>query len=214
MKTKRVLLPPPLAPFAEFGLTLEVLVNAILAGEQRRSDATKHHPVTAGGIFCWAERVRSLRDALVPLGWVARDRRNLPTVATPDGRREIGTTPGDENTSLRGRDAPRTRYARGIATQDAIRRNQRLLFGDGFAGDDDDEPEFWILLTHRVLTDDGASVRWELSRPDEFTETGIVCSWSPRCPFEEIDLGPQISPQRDFTEGEDIDLDVRPKRKK
>lgn len=173
-----------------FGLTEDIIRDAIIQGEVERDSATANDPPTRGGFDAYAQRVRVLRDHLVPEGWSADNTKNLCTVVTPDGRHAIAVVTGDGATGMQDM-APQPKYARGDATAYAVVPNQSSFdfYGNVNNRTDTGEqrgPMLWFLLVHRQPGSE--QVRMELSLPESITEKGSVSSWHIRHVFEPIDL--------------------------
>ena len=171
---------PSIANLWAHGLTDEILVRALIAGEVARQDTTPHHPVTAAGFYRWAETTRELRDQLACLGWVARDVEGLATVESPCGENQIVVVRGDAFTGTP--QNPQTAYPRGRGMERAVLNGQGCLFDDGYPSRG---PFVWFLMSHRPYGTD--EIRAELSLPESIV-SGVVTTWADRYLIETVDL--------------------------
>lgn len=64
----------------KFGATKEQLIEVVQQGISGRNECTPHHPSSMAGTRCWGDATRALRDLLVPLGWEADNKDNIPSV--------------------------------------------------------------------------------------------------------------------------------------
>jgi len=177
---------------AELGLTVEALRDAVLAGESARNGCTPNDPPIAPGFVAWQLATRTLREFLAPDGWTRSD-AGINTVVHPDGEVAIVVGAGDDRTGLPHAN-PRTRYARGPATVDAIERNiQPGLFDHLLPKNASDRRKTYVLLICRV----NEEVRSELSLPAAVGNDGRVECWFERILLDPISLGTQIDPDSD-----------------
>ena len=168
------------ARLANLGLSPEILVNAIVAGQVGRADCTRNDPPSFAGITAYAVTTRSLRDQLLPGGWEKSDAGNYSTVVNPDRSMAIVVATGDDNTGLESK-TPKTKFPKGPATAAAVQRNQLdflELLGEKSAVVDPEPPPpmTWMLLIGRQR----GGVRAELSLPDGVGEDNRVESWIER----------------------------------
>jgi len=174
------------------GLDEAILRQAVIDGELARASCTDNDPRVFRGQIAWARATRGLREALIPRGWKAAEKANLPVVVSPDNSTAITVSSGDDCTGLRDR-SPKTRNPKGAATLAAIMRNV-LQLNFGFIDDDDDEAQrlTWVLLVARTRDE----VRCELSLPAAIGEGGRVTSWAERIIMEPVSLGAEepVSP--------------------
>lgn len=195
---------------AELGIPSEALLReAVAQGELIRSGFAKNVPAMAVGCAGWGVTVGGLRTGLKPHGWIASSEGRLETTFNPMTMVAVAVTAGDEATGRRGFGDPKTRYQKGVATIDAIDRNNKQLsllsrldpshpdYEAGFKpdiapvieaklddADDVEEPSgvmLWVLLTFKTADE----IRCELSLPYGVGVDGVVHSWA-----ERILLGP------------------------
>jgi hypothetical protein len=177
-------------PFELPGLTEEVLIDALRAGEALRAEATLLDAPTRGGSGAYFEKVRSLRVQLIPHGWTYSNARGFCTVISPDGGHAIAVATGTEGTGDVRR-TPETARAMGPATAERIATNVVQLGLFDVDGDAPVQPLTWLLLSHRARHREGDRIFAELSLPDGRTEAGVVCTWRQRFVFEPFDLAPR-----------------------
>ncbi|MYC32144.1 MAG: hypothetical protein F4X64_03075 [Chloroflexi bacterium] len=161
-------------------LTREVLLEAVHFGSTYAAECTRHDPSSLAGTLLWGKTVRHLRDRLIPAGWDARDKRNLPLTVHPSGRWAIVVASGDEHTGIPDR-TPSTRYDRGSATQQVVSINQlsfATLSADFAKLDAAALHRTWFLLHYR--DNDADEIRVELSLPIEMTSDNFVTQWERR----------------------------------
>src|SRR5262249_26520522 len=101
------------------GLTVEVIEQAIKAGEIARDSCTKNDPPSTPGFVAWSVTVRTFRDLLIPQGWERNDDQNFSTVISPDKDYAIAISTGNDGTGDETKE-PNTKYPRGAATQAAV----------------------------------------------------------------------------------------------
>src|SRR5690606_15228480 len=83
------------------GLTEELLIDVVLRGEARRNEATALDAPARGGLDCYHERVRTLREELVaPHDWTLDNDKNYCRVVSPDGLHAIAVASGTRATGL------------------------------------------------------------------------------------------------------------------
>ena len=178
----------------ELGLSHDVLVNAVAAGYQARSNCMDVDPKMFRGLTMWAVTTRHLRLRLLP-NWRQKDDANLSLIVSPDERIAIGVATGDEGTGIPDL-IPSTKSSKGPRTIDAVATNNRQLeleftFPDGWT------PSFpsvtkhgdcatWLLLIHC----DASSVRAELSHPLSFDDYKRVNGWRERILLPSINIEP------------------------
>ena len=190
---------------AQLGLTREILSEAVLRGEIARDSCTANDAPGAPGYYAWNGTVRALRDILMPQGWARNDDICYSRVVSPDKSIAIAVCTGDDGTG--NKDAtPRTKYAKGTATQVAVSINQGSLFGDPIPSEEE-APETWITwMLLKKRTDD--TVFAELSLPSSMTKDGQVESWQTRVILAPMLIDPNIEVEDDSAETP-IDVPVR-----
>jgi hypothetical protein len=195
------------------GLTIEIIREAVLAGELARSSCTRNDPPALAGLLGWGRTTRGLRERTIPLGWKRSEAAQLSTVVHPSGEVAIAVATGDEGTGIAAA-APRTKYPKGPATAAAVERNQ-LQLGlfepdvDAVEGDEAvAQPGVvtWLLLIARI----GKKMRFELSLPGRIGEDDRVEDWAERILFEPISVEP--TPNLDKLD-DAIDIDVPVERR-
>lgn len=173
------------------GLTNEILLEAILRGENSRDNCTLNDPPSAPGFYSWAGTVRALRDILVPLGWRKNDDVNYSRVVNSELNLAIAVVTGDEGTGNKYLN-PKTKYPKGPATQAAVNCNQGKLFGTTETPEPEAEGEngwtTWMLLRKRVAE----VVYAELSLPSLMSKDGQVERWETRIILEPMTFDPLI----------------------
>lgn len=182
--------PGLLNPFDLPGLTPELLMQAVERGEALRDQATSLDAPTRGPMQAYYERVRHLRQALLPHGWTKNDDRNYCTVVSPCGRIAIGVATGTNGT---GRPHPTPETCREMGTVTALRVAVNRAQLSLFPIDDTAVPApwTWLLLSRR----EADVVHAELSLPDGTTDRNVVCTWQQRYLLEPLELRPD--PMRD-----------------
>lgn len=154
------------------------------------------------------ERVRALREELVPLGWTLDNTKNFCTTVAPCGGHAVAFISGDAFTGDAERE-PQPRYPRGAATAHAVNKAQLSFFQDD-EEPDDTLPQVWFLVVHRPPG--GSEVRVELSLPVAIADDGTVTGWVERHPLQSIDITTPPPPQR-YDEVEQV-VEVQVSRKR
>jgi hypothetical protein len=169
-------------------LPVDLVHDVLRRGELARESTTQFDPPSRGGYEAYADRVRAIRELLVPRGWDWNDDKNLSVVVSPCGRHAILIVTGDSFTGLISH-TPQPKYPRGDATMFAVIPNAQL---DLFSKADvvgTDQPYLWILLVHR--DDVAREVRSELSFPEAITDDGYVTKWGFRLIYPALSLEPR-----------------------
>lgn len=187
------------------GLTVDALQNALQRGHFAALNCTRHHPVTAAGLYMWAEATKELRDLLVPEGWETVDEYNIPKTVSPDGSLAIVVVGGNEATGNPHRE-PATKHARGSAGIRDIQSNHQLWLFDSTDVGRRGAPAqaVWYLLHY-------ASEEWmrcELSQPILASESGHVEGWRERIILPPIDLTDGGASNEDGPDGPEVDIPV------
>ena len=188
----------------------EVVARAAAAS---RSYVDGFYPPSAPGSVRWIHTVATLREALLPFGYMPSEAAQLSRAVHPGRRVAILPSTGSPTTGIpffvAGRD-PSTKWPKGERTAQAVIQNSQLaLFGDDPAQEvEEDAPlETWMLLQHASKEE----VRAELSLPAEIDSRGFIRKWSVRLilPPHSNDGGPVD--EYDDGEGDAIDVPVEPK---
>jgi len=194
---------------ADLHLTVEILAEAILAGELFRRSCTPNDAPTIPGIGFWGRIVRTLRELLVTSGFVRSDKGGLPVVVSPDKTFAIAVSTGDEDTG-NPNEAASTKYPKGAKTAQAVVRNNgtRFLFQELELTPEEQAEATrltWFLLVKR----EEKAILSELSLPSGVAN-GYVSSWSERIILPTIDLDDDLhrAEPEDGVGGDDLDIDV------
>ena len=196
-----------------FGLSEELLLNAIRAGAFARSiNCTTNFPKCYPGLANWAVIVKTLRDDLMAKGWNRYDKDSLEGIVHPDGQTVILVESGDDHTGdPDAENGPSTKYKKGDGIEKAVgknyflrfdasleRENQRIRSGESLHST-------WFLLHANVR----GEIRSELSRPLSIAG-GHIIEWSERIILTEI---PPESETLMIPEDDPINLDVSVRRR-
>lgn len=166
------------------GLTLEALVQSLLAGMAEYNGTSALAPPTVGGFNFWSGEVSHLREELIPKGWTHCDKGNFPVVVSPCETIRIACSRGSASTGDPNPNAnPTTRSKKGPRTIAAIHANcHRGQAAFGFIT----EPKVgntWFLLYDRQ----GDWLFAELSLPGSFCHIeGRPDGWVERIPLPPI----------------------------
>lgn len=194
-----------------FGLTVELLRDAVEAGYLSRISRTDNDAPNAAGTYQWNETLRMLREQLAIRGWERSNEGGFPIIVAPKGDVAFCVSSGDQNTGLASK-IPSTKNHKGPRTADRVESNaQLLLFPDMETEARFDDPAIatWFLLFYT----DGEEVRSELSLPI-FIDGGKINGWRERIILPPIsrdggDGGIRKPVEPDF--GPNIDIEVRRK---
>jgi len=181
----------------ELGLSEELLRQAATSGLVAWLNCSENHPPSFPGIVAWGEMVRSIREGLLPSGWLRVNDRNLPLTVNPDTRVALTASSGDDCTGIESK-SPRTRNPKGSTTKELAESNavQLGLFSDMGTTTGDGIFELkeliaevkkwdtWLLLAYRDRI--ASVVRYELSRPVNIGDDGRVDGWHERIILGEI----------------------------
>jgi hypothetical protein len=199
----------PHARLAALGLTPEIVLEAITAGEMHRRRCTRNHPPSYAGYGAWAETVCRLGELLKPMKWVRRDPSNFSIVVNAEETVALAVATGDDRTGRPGDPHPRTKYDKGPTVIEAIERNvfQMELFDTGRRRRKTTMPPLtWFVL----MTRDRREVRYEVSLPSAVDEDGYIVRWRERIILDPLtfDIGQEREPLEPTDE---IDIDVPPR---
>ena len=194
----------------ELGLSEELLLEAIRAGYEHAGEFTSHDPPSARGISVWRVVVRTLRDRLVPDGWLVENPHNYALTVHPSREWAIAVARGDEATAQT-EDRITTRSPKGPMTRRMVEQNRQLSFLDS-APDvwnvySPTGVRTWILLYYwDDRTDEEMELNCELSLPLRMDHHGHVVEWEERIPISNI----QGSDSEEYGEAEDdVEVTVR-----
>ena len=175
------------------GLTEQALVDAVSAGEAAAAMTTLHHPKNHAGFLMWSEPSKTLRDLLVPFGWVAEDLDGQPLVRNARDTMAITVAGGDEWTGTvpEHDEQPRTRSKKGPVTINAVKANSGWLFHE-MAIDElkrlkRPKRKTYVLLTYR--DEENSETRSELSLPVMTDDADHICGWLTRILLPAIPWG-------------------------
>jgi hypothetical protein len=167
---------------AELGLEEEWLLNAVRVAQFQRNSCTPNHPLFYPGMSAWAEAVKTLRDILIPEGWLKANPRGLPIVFHPKRNIALTVATGDDATGKREFE-PCTKSPKGPQTRSNISNNQLKLFPEEYLRAAKEQTSSkhnftWLLLIH--FDESSREVRSELSLPVGMNEDGRVDGWDER----------------------------------
>ncbi|MEU4194889.1 hypothetical protein AB0E69_23525 [Kribbella sp. NPDC026611] len=200
-----------------FGFKGELIRDEVVAraAAASRSYVDGFYPPSAPGSVRWIHTVSSLREALVPLGYVPSEAGQLSRAVNYERRVAILPSTGSSRTGMPFYIAgkhPTTKWPKGERLAEAVKQNAQLaLFGnepEPAEGDFEDPAlETWMLLQHATKEE----VRSELSLPADINSKGFITSWRVR-----LILPPHSNeggPVDDYDDGDDdsIDVPVEPK---
>lgn len=212
----------------ELGLTPEILLKALEAGERGRMSCGPLAPKTSAGFYGWSETATSLREQLLPLGWTIKDEQNLPTVVDPLSKIEIMVSTGTEGTG-RSWGEPSSKSEKGDVVKQRVRSNRgqatiaellpessRPVVAKLMSAPSKDETTTWILLLHSNYnpksTDDGDGediLYSELSLPDSTDERGNIDHFAERIILDPVRLNDRLLVDEEPEESDDgIDIEV------
>jgi hypothetical protein len=179
---------------AELGLSSALVRRVVQRADGEARTCTAMDPTNLAGMIRWGRTNRFFREETYMLGWSYDNPKNLPRTIGPTGEFAVVATSGNEATGDE-RFNPSTRYAKGVATSDAIEANGQLAFqfvdeavGVALGESTNDASSIWTwLLLYCVMTD---RVQIELSLPSTVSRSGYVEHWRERIiisavPFEE-----------------------------
>ena len=195
---------------APLGLTIEILTTAVEDAVALYNTVTSSYPPTAPGFFLWAATINSLRQQLVHHGWTDENDRNYPLVIAPDRKFALSAAGGDSGTGIKTRSVT-TRTGKGIATRDAVSRNQGSFWDtdEGWAGGPGVSAirQTWLLLIH---VNPQGDVRAELSLPAGFGKGGRVTGWDERIilPLEDSRAVSVLTPAPSDDDEDDTEVKV------
>jgi hypothetical protein len=145
---------------AEFGLTVEILTEALKMGEAGRNARTLNDTRPACAMTPWNDSTRGLRDQLIHRGWYAKE-QVLSLTINPDGWRAFVFATGTDATGQRHL-VPTTKWPKGAATARAVEKNGQLaLIPDALPSEEEQrikagDYELWMILFRRKCINFGA----------------------------------------------------------
>ncbi len=194
---------------ADLGLAVEVLNDALDAGDIAARQANRFSPVTAAGTLRWMETVRMLREGLAMRGWAANDDRNSPRSIAPSGGLAVVAVSGTVGTGQPD-GTPRTANPRGKASARAVQINGQREFNlaamlADMSAEKTSGLDTWFLLYYRAEEDE---LRAELSLPVRISERGVVDSWLERIILTPRSFGAEVPLPEDAGGSDDVDFDI------
>jgi hypothetical protein len=212
MRATIVLVEDPIkvrARLKELGVSEEILVDALKAGIQARSNCTRHHPRNYPGIVMWAETVRFLGDNLKPVGWLRSDKKNFPVVVRGDEQVAIAVAGGDSLTGSPDPKAkPSSRHPKGRVTEKVVRQNAYpfLPFNPLPTLEVKQNTSTWFLLHSRQAD----QVLCELSLPTEIDKFAYFKDWHERILLSPIPIDPvRLNLPKDEPVNPEISVKIR-----
>lgn len=209
------------ARLGTFGLDLEVIMDVIRQGEIARAQFTDYDPLTAGGYDAYRYRVRALREAYCPKGWLLARPCGVELIVSPDKERSIMTKGGNHGVGIRTANPQPNEIGAGTT---AACEGTLLLFDPRWVqvqGRERPTHETWMLLVYsRPAPGPDAPpgappgvIRAELSFGTEI-ENNRVARWFERLILPELDPN-DLAPKRyDNLEPDESAFDVPVLRKK
>ncbi|WP_130799179.1 hypothetical protein [Streptomyces otsuchiensis] len=198
------------AELARIRLRPEIMLNAVGASNTERGLCARDDAAPIGpGIYAYNGLVTSLSRQLRDEDWTRVNVSGvLPIMLNPEARVALGVTSGDRMTGRRGRQQPKSRYAKGELTRKIIGRNvspgQLELESPEFPKEENDQDQLtgynlWMML---VFYDrDLKEIRYEVSLPERLSSKGRIQNWYHRVvPDEPYSVDSEIF---DFGDDED-----------
>jgi hypothetical protein len=172
---------------ARIGASAAVLQVAVEHGAADASLVTAHSAAASYGWRMYDGTLTSLRDQLVPFGWLPSRPGGLEVVKRKDKLVQITPAMGTDGTGLRG-GHPTCKHDRGASTESAVGDNQ-ASFAD-LAPDDIGwtSTQTWWLLYNVVVRGEDRFVRSELSLPLQ-VKNGRITEWGCRVLLGERSIG-------------------------
>jgi hypothetical protein len=191
------------ARLREMGLESGVITRAVQLGDAEAGNCTPNDPVTISGLVRWGRTVRSLRDDLIPRGWERCDDDGLAMVVHPKRKLAIAVARGDESTGIADEE-PRTKYARGPASQSRVETNKQMMLFDSprMVRQPQGMPTYFLLVHPG-----NDHVSYELVLPATCDEAGRFESYAERIIFPRLDTIP--GPRSPVEDSFDVDVPVK-----
>jgi len=177
------------------GVTEEVLLAALAAGDVAASRCTANHPPMAPGFYRFSETVAALAEQLAPDGWIREDHKNFSTVVRSDRRVAIAVASGNDGTGDLSAEVT-TRSPKGNATFEAVETNLLLPYDERYVAQNKrpfkkDQLDDEKTITYFLLHDRRDGILYaELSRPKLIDPSGYVQEWEPRIPLKTTRIDP------------------------
>ena len=194
----------------DLGLQAESLAGVLRGCLAGYLSCTSLDAPTRAQTEVYFEAVRLLREWLLPLGWEFDNVDQQPRVFSRDRGIAIVFASGDSNTG-KPFPHPRTRRAKGEATQTKIMVNQSQL-SLAFEQDPSDlatEDGPAGLTTYILLVSvDEKGLRAELSIPEDMDASGFIDTWTTRILLAMVGRTPEPMLGHDEDEGPVFDVDV------
>lgn len=187
------------------GVTEAELHQVVVAGETAKNNASILYPKLFPPSLGYAERVKVLRECLLPKGWKIESDRGLEMVTSPDGNTAILTSLGDNNTGDASKEL-KTKNRKGLRTGFLVEENAQMSFFDTVKMDDDEvlleNKSYWYLMVHA----DPQEIKCELSRPIKLDKENKLCGFSERIILASIKLDgsdkPKVERKNDLSDFE------------
>lgn len=192
-------------------LTLEDLQDALSGGVLGRSTCTVNDPPYFAGSAFHSVTTRSLREKLLPKGFIKDDSGGYSRTISPDGGIAIVVASGDEFTGKydlqRPERQPRTSRAKGPLTEAIIAENELQLDLPGLeVSPRAVRRQTWVFLIH-YAGEGGATA--ELSLPCELDSESRIAKWRRRLIIVNAGGdGPDLTRPGTPDIGPDFDIDV------
>lgn len=197
----------------EMGLSLHNLRKAIETGFLEGDSCTKYDSPMMKGLNQWNAPMRSLKEDLVPKGWIPSNKKGMSRVISPSGKFEIIVSSGNAKTGIINA-TPSNKNDKGPYVCAKVYGNEKQLqfsFMESFKKDEDkfhknNSRLTWFLLFFVDIQK--GEIRFELSLPDTINERGFITYWNeriilPTLPIEDITV--TIIDDNE----PDIDIDIR-----
>jgi len=199
------------AALDSLGIPLAIPQKAVKAGFLAFTSRTGNDARNAGGFYQWNETVRTISEDLRLLKWTRHDKKNFPTLSSPNGPWALTVSSGSNSVGMV-LENPTTRRPKGICTAAVVSSNAAQLSLDIFSpvpeleySETDRDKNTWFLL----YVFDKKEIRSELSLPVNMNVKGYIATWRERIILPAIPLDPaeHFDVVPDF--GPDVDIDIQ-----
>jgi hypothetical protein len=168
------------ARMASLSLSRDLIVDAIVEGNDQRGMRHTFDPVMLGGVNAWGRTVRKLSEAFCNDAWQWQrdDIYSQPRIYNTELSIALLVQSGNASTGSP-RAHPKTKYPKGLRTEAAVRMNAAgQLFGplEGERQPIKGPLTTWLLLIHSYR----GEVRAELSLPNGMDKRHYVADFSER----------------------------------